>query len=264
VDSINEKKEICYEIINLPKYKLLEFIKGIWRGNKNRIDNTFNIYTVHETLAWQITYILSKLDILPNINVRNVNKNTQKYSLRNYVVQITGKDAKLFEDIVNEEYVYNKNVKKQHQEYIKTNNAYFIPIKDIGKMMYEGDVYNLEVEEDNSYVSSIAVHNCLPALESMATGTPVIAPKFTSFPELIGDEKNQDSRGLLAELSDIQMTQTTSYKCLVNEKDLALKMKNMYIKNDKRKEYSKNCIKFVKDYTWNKICGEWDKFLKNC
>lgn len=110
----------------------------------------------------------------------------------------------------------------------------------------------------------------LPCLETMACGVSNVAPRFTSFPELIGegdrgdgDEDGKGARGLLAELDTIQMTETTSYKGLVNEKDLASKMGEMYRNQNLRKVCSDNCLNFVKDRTWEKIIPQWDKLLKS-
>ena len=36
----------------------------------------------------------------------------------------------------------------------------FLPLKEIQERPYEGPVFNLEVAEDNSYVTDIALHNC--------------------------------------------------------------------------------------------------------
>lgn len=104
----------------------------------------------------------------------------------------------------------------------------------------------------------------MPCAETMACGVPNIAPNFTSFPELIGDHDTDDkARGLLAELDTIQMTQTTSYKGLVSEEDLALKMHVMYVKKEDREIFSKNGIKFMKDRTWDSVVSQWDKLLQS-
>lgn len=102
----------------------------------------------------------------------------------------------------------------------------------------------------------------LPCLETMACGIVNIAPRYTSFPELIGEEVGKE-RGLLAELDTIQMTESTSYKGLVSEKDLARNMKEMYTDKHMRKKYSDSCLSFVKDFTWDKQIDKWDKYLKD-
>lgn len=112
----------------------------------------------------------------------------------------------------------------------------------------------------------------LPCLETMACGIPNIAPRFTSFPELIGEIDGDISkskglakglaRGLLAELDTTQMTQTTSYKGLVNERDLASKMREMYNNKELRERCRKNCLSFVKDRTWDQVILKWDNLLK--
>lgn len=101
----------------------------------------------------------------------------------------------------------------------------------------------------------------LPVLESMSCGKPNIGPDFSSLPELIGKDED-NPRGLLADLDTLHIIQTGSYRCLVNEKDLALKMKTMYIKEKDSENYSNNAIKFANNYTWNKIAKQWDNLLK--
>jgi len=50
---------------------------------------------------------------------------------------------------------------KGRREYVLDEDYLYLPIKEITEKEYEGYVYNLEVEEDNSYVvEGIVVHNC--------------------------------------------------------------------------------------------------------
>lgn len=115
---------------------------------------------------------------------------------------------------------------------------------------------------------------CMPVLESMACGKPQIATNFTSFPELIGEEIIIDNingidnekigpRGLLVKCTP-QMTQTTSYKALIDEEDMARCMKLIYnMKDEDIKIYSKNAIKFAARYQWSEIWLEWNKLLND-
>lgn len=114
----------------------------------------------------------------------------------------------------------------------------------------------------------------LPTLECMASGIPCIGPDFTSFPELIGNingnnEKNKE-RGLLAKLDTIQMTETTSYKGLVNEGigsvddglGLAGCMKLMYNREDLRKKWRLNGIEFAKNFRWEEVIKKWNAIIQ--
>lgn len=102
----------------------------------------------------------------------------------------------------------------------------------------------------------------LPTLESMACGIPNIGPNCSSFTELIGDDVNENNnRGWLVNVESWQMIQDGSIRALVSESDLALKMKMAYVEKEKMKVFSKNCIDWTKNYTWEKICKEWNKLL---
>lgn len=101
----------------------------------------------------------------------------------------------------------------------------------------------------------------LPTLESMACGIPNIGPNCSSFTELIGEDP-KTRRGLLALVIDWQMVENESVRAIVSEGDLAHQMKTIYQSEDIRKVLSKNCIEFVKNYTWEKIVKEWNQLLK--
>jgi len=99
----------------------------------------------------------------------------------------------------------------------------------------------------------------LSTLESMACGIPNIGPNSTSFTELIGEDA-RTRRGLLA-LIDWQMIPDGCFRSLVNEQDLSRCMKTMYQEEGLRKHCSQNAIEFTKNYTWQKVCQQWDKLL---
>lgn len=101
----------------------------------------------------------------------------------------------------------------------------------------------------------------LSLIESMAAGIPNIGPNSTSFTELIGEDP-KTRRGLLASIIDQQMIPDMTMRSLVNESDMSRQMKEMYQNEQLRKQCSKNAIEFTKNYTWNNICGQWDKLLK--
>jgi len=55
-------------------------------------------------------------------------------------------------------HISNKETKGKYS--IVENDYIKCPIKNIDKKQYNGPVYNIEVEHDNSYLSSFAIHNC--------------------------------------------------------------------------------------------------------
>ena len=103
----------------------------------------------------------------------------------------------------------------------------------------------------------------LGTMESMACGIPNIGPDCSAFSELIGNDSSESkNRGWLASIGEWQMIQDGTMRALVDEKDLALKMKMSFVEQDKMKIFSKNAIEWSQNYTWDKICGSWDKLLK--
>ena len=102
----------------------------------------------------------------------------------------------------------------------------------------------------------------LGTMESMACGIPNIGPDCSAFSELIGNDSSESkNRGWLVDIGEWQMIVDSSERALVSESDLALKMKMAFVEKDKMKVFSKNCIEFTKDYTWDKICVQWNKLL---
>ena len=64
--------------------------------------------------------------------------------------------------------------------YLTKSNFQLLRIRKISSMPYEGYVYNIGVDKDNSYLcENIAVHNCLPAQQCMALGVPILITNFS-------------------------------------------------------------------------------------
>jgi glycosyltransferase involved in cell wall biosynthesis len=103
----------------------------------------------------------------------------------------------------------------------------------------------------------------LPTGESMACGIPNIGPDCSAFSELIGNDVDlSKNRGWLVNIESRQMIQDGTIRVLVSESDLAMKMKMAFVEKDKIKVFSKNAIDWSKDYTWSKICLQWNDLLK--
>lgn len=505
------------EFLNLPLEKLKEMIKCIWRGdgsyyksseNCKKNSYEYSISTTSETLASQLVYIMSRFNILCSVDKKYPKKENHVVA---YDISVTGQDIDIFEKIINERNL-NRESYRQINKYIRGSKFFYLPIRNVDIIKYNGNVYNLEVEEDNSYVSTIVVHNCyvpvegrdipirmandlrfviqnggrivsqcfygqyemkkvgvestciyhgyddrlyyrmdnkdlnnldknikcyfatdvgressdprmlcergcyncskykktdgcpnfkeeemsilkwingnwtqfaipisklrdilkdrnrkflylhvgqnfgirkrqerllraysimikdnkqlkdrthihmhclpisirgmnlidvigklgieenvtfsygstrsnaysdeamnvvynladvnvsasssegfgIPTLISMAIGVPNIGPDCSSFVELIGNDKDESkNRGLLANIESWQMIQDSSYRALVSESDLALKMKKMYVEKDNRERFAKNGIEFAKRYTWENVVKDWDSLLKN-
>ncbi len=177
-------------MLELSLKKQLEIFRGWYRGDKG--------YTTSRELMNQMKIICLRLGIIPNISVDKVEKykkrgkhfinereitaNHDLYSLGN---------LSFFEDKFKllDEDIFQRFKTKLLRRHGWIDSYYiYIPIRKIEIGDYSGEVYNLEVEEDNSYVSEfVCVHNCW---------TPwfgVFGSKggFNSLKEAFGDKANR-------------------------------------------------------------------------
>ncbi|KKU85569.1 MAG: hypothetical protein UY16_C0075G0005 [Candidatus Gottesmanbacteria bacterium GW2011_GWA2_47_9] len=150
-------------MLELPQEKQVEIVLGWWRGDTG--------YTSSRVLMNQMKIIFLRLGIIPSVYVdtaqrrqergngfiggRKINAHHDSFALNRLA---------FFEDTYGllsmpEFQKYNCKTKIRHG-WIDESYVY-LPIRNIETEDYEGDVYNLEVEEDNSYVTEFAtVHNC--------------------------------------------------------------------------------------------------------
>ncbi len=150
-------------MLELPLEYQVDIFRGWYRGDKG--------YTVSRELMNQMKIICLRLGIIPNIrkddvekyekrgnhfiNGRKITSNYDLYSLGN---------LSFFEDkfclLKESEFEKFKTKMKRRHGWIDKNYIY-LPIRKIETRNYKGNVYNLEVEDDNSYISEFAcIHNC--------------------------------------------------------------------------------------------------------
>jgi intein/homing endonuclease len=155
----SHEKQIPPFLLGLPKYKLDILWSYMFKGDGyTNVTGVKEYSTVSEKLALTAFLMLFKLGYQPNL------MDETKYN-HGYVVTYTPKP-------------------KFHRAY-STEEYLYLPIKTIETKHYDGYVYNLEVEEDNSYVAEgISVHNCLPVLEAQSLGVPCIFPAYDPITEI--------------------------------------------------------------------------------
>ncbi|MCD5396402.1 MAG: hypothetical protein LR000_01940 [Candidatus Pacebacteria bacterium] len=151
-------------MLELPLDKQVEVLRGWWRGDHGN--------TSSRELMNQMKIICLRLGIIPSISVHlkdNFNEKTHRYKLENRIIKANYDlfwfyNLSFFEDrfglLKTREFKkFNTKLARRHG-WIDENNIY-LPIRDIEITYFQGKVYNLEVEKDNSYLSEFAaVHNC--------------------------------------------------------------------------------------------------------
>lgn len=143
-----KNKVISPILLELPKHLLEKLICGLLDGDGSFRDGYYNLTTVSKELVMSLNLAIMKLySVVGNIT----------YTKRPPKTVICGRT-------VNQSDTYTlrftKDVRKQ-KHYHETGDYFLAPIKGVVATGSLKDVYNIEVEGDNSYtVNNCIVHNC--------------------------------------------------------------------------------------------------------
>jgi len=160
------RKKLSKEIMDMCEASALAFI-GTWCNGDGTFSKTFRstivrIDTSEKILAQQLHYLLLKNKIHCGLGSRKNNKgpkNKNKFG-RIYYIEISNNSLERLKDVT-DKITFVKKVNKNSSRVKFFDDYVLFPIKKLKKESYKGRVYNLEVEDDESYtVDSYAVHNC--------------------------------------------------------------------------------------------------------
>jgi intein/homing endonuclease len=156
-------KRVPHTFLLMPTSALAPFIRGLWVGDGgkgiNRYKYTYFHYTTSsKTLAIQLFLILLKFGIISSIQAEKQSKrafgegnNIYRLTISGVNAQKLGKILGINGEYANEPYQYG---------FILGNYAY-LPIKGKQKIPYSGYVFNLTVNNKQTYnCEGYPVHNC--------------------------------------------------------------------------------------------------------
>ncbi len=144
-------------LLSVQKQKSL--IKGLWRGDGwiSTEQSRGNFKTTSKTLSEQLKTLLLRQGVVPIITIN------KKYGIHreSYSIQVgNDRDFAVLCTILDEKLEPRNHIGKSPSSII-TPDYVLIPVKEIESFDYDGMVYNLEVDDVNSYVSENAIlHNC--------------------------------------------------------------------------------------------------------
>jgi glycosyltransferase involved in cell wall biosynthesis/intein/homing endonuclease len=152
-------KRIPPEFLYGSKDVLRALVEGMWAGDGSLVGNRASYATRSYELALQLRAALIRLGLKPTLQINQRCSGTDCYV--NYVVGNTRNRVHS-----NKSWLYRSGLG--------------IEVKSVELVPFEGWVYNLEVEEDNSYVTEgFAVHNC---------GKPVVHADYDPLSEITTPE----------------------------------------------------------------------------
>jgi 2-oxoglutarate ferredoxin oxidoreductase subunit beta len=150
------QKRIPHEFMLLPTEKQKALIKGLWLGAGHFGKRHAGYKTISLTLIEQLKFLLIRQGMVPTVamnkshGIHKTSYSIHLDSIRDYnkIAEILGSDRRLVKNggepplLITERYVY-------------------LPVRKNESFHYHGPVYNLEVEDVNSYVTSATtLHNC--------------------------------------------------------------------------------------------------------
>lgn len=112
-------------------------LNGLYDGDAKCGEQRSYLKLANRTLVWQARLLMTKLDI-------------PQYSA---VTELPGVDGRQTSYTI-------RRRETGHFYYDYDDEYIYLPVYAVEKDRYSGEVYNMEVEGDNSYYTGVAVHNC--------------------------------------------------------------------------------------------------------
>ena len=141
-------KRIDAETMNLPVGLLTQFLKGYVDSDGCFVDGEYRVTTASRELAYGLMQIIAKCYNRPS-RLYHTNR-PEKYIIEGR--EVNQRDTYVI--------LWHTDRRKQDKAFYEDGYVWF-PIKDVSSTNRREFVYNMEVEDDNSYTANGAiVHNC--------------------------------------------------------------------------------------------------------
>lgn len=194
-------KKIARKIMLLPSELQKDLIKGAWRGDGSKSTNVWTWTTISRELFNQMKILLLRQKIAFTTITRKERISSYGSKLqRTYTIGIRNYNEIKKMNILMNDYSIKKELKQNYHKTIWIENGFmYYPICKISKKKFRGKVYNIEVENANSYLcESATLHNCLPkdlsVLQYRAKKFRIKTPLIQSISESNDIQKRRDRK----------------------------------------------------------------------
>lgn len=151
----SHSKKLSLEVMNWDKEAHLQMI-GAWINGDGHLHKTHghtSVCTTSYDLACQMEILLAKCGLVSRLETKQGNE-FRKTSYHLTIGKIEAQALRSYCDKVAEDNAHH-NSSRLHDDYVLRK------VTAISESVYEGEVYDLEVEGDHTYlVEGVAVHNC--------------------------------------------------------------------------------------------------------
>lgn len=232
-------------------------LRGLWQGDghyevdKRCNSNVFELQTVSKQMAWDCFNLLIQHNFKPTI------ASQQRQSLV-WRIRMNGNQG--FGEI------YGVIEKKQIKKTRIHRDLFYVyyPVFKINEEEYEGDIYDLTVNNNHTYVSHCLIHNSgegfgIPIIEAMSCEVPSVLTDFTTTQEIVTDNKC----GIAV---PIMNTITGTYNVergIIDVDKFVESLQFLYDNPVERKRLGKNGrTAAIKHYDYDKVVyPAWNKYL---
>lgn len=174
-----KNKSIPWWIMNSANTDAL--LRGYFTGDGHLPTKSTSATTASKQLAYDISLLLNKHGMYAPVAERI--RSDKDLITTEYVVRIYRQDFKVFRERIG--IGQNPHISKSGRKayyYLSDQEYFYVPVMRVSSYMFSGSVYNLHVENDESYlVCGFSSHNCA---EAMSAGIPVIYTNWSSCPEV--------------------------------------------------------------------------------
>ena len=198
-----KNKKVPFFLFNSSKEIIKEFLNAYDTGDGwgGRGEHPISMNTVSKDLALDIFYLFLKLNYLPcfyvwnpprkkNIEGREVNQSTLYY-IKLYAEEF----RRRFHDKSYEGIVSKKS--KDNLRFKEDSDYFYVPIKETKDHPYNGHVYNLEIEDDHSYLANfVSAGNCQNWDISQIEKEAQIMGKEVNPEEVVEEALNMECEGI--------------------------------------------------------------------
>ncbi len=160
-------KRVPPALFHAPPEVIRSFLRACAGHGHTRPDGLTAITTVSEDLAFGLAWLALSVGLFPALRV------SEKTRPR----PITGRQVASSSRIYSVTWYFDGRPRKYLRE---DQNYWYIPVQNIERIAYAGDVFNLEVAGDQSYLAPfVATHNCQNWFTSQALRDPAAGRGIT-------------------------------------------------------------------------------------
>jgi glycosyltransferase involved in cell wall biosynthesis len=252
-----ENKKLPDWALTLPYEKQKYILQGLFMGDGYLKEDKVSVYvTTSINLCNQIKCLLERNNIIYNVHIdKKLNQKDSKNRKIQYRFEVPG-------NIANGKFITKIN----NSSSIYINDCLYRTIKNVEEIEYNDNVYNIEVEHDNSFTTPIAsVHNCegwgMAINDAKSCGVPTMSVDYSA---MIEQNYNGGAFPIpIKRFFQESIGQTGQLRAFPDDDITAKQIFDFAnLSNEKREEIGKEARECVeKHYNWDNIAKIWESVI---